>query len=218
MLPADEIEMNEGEWVDVHVNGDGGLWSCSPSVLYQLPTDIFDCCMLLGRLNDKEDLDALVAQICSGEVKSNQSYGGSVTDIWVGVGGSWSGLPSLHFRIPLDVFEHLQQGDTAKSIGRLCTEDDLLRLIDQSRKEMRFGVAAPAEAVGLRSKPTNTERKLCGHTCTISSLTRGCCACEDLRPLLEEGTYPSYVDGQGWASTALRSAGYCPYCNDFEQS
>ena len=40
----------------------------------------------------------------------------------------------------------------------------------------------------------------------------GCCACEDLRPVMEEGTYPMYIDGTGWVNQAMRGAGYCPYC------
>ena len=24
--------------------------------------------------------------------------------------------------------------------------------------------------------------------------------------------YPTYVDGEGWADTASRGAGYCPHC------
>lgn len=55
------------------------------------------------------------------------------------------------------------------------------------------------------------EMKSCGHTCTTSSLPR-CCACTDLRPMRREGSYPAYVDGEGWVENANRNAGYCPSC------
>jgi hypothetical protein len=57
------------------------------------------------------------------------------------------------------------------------------------------------------------EKKSCDHYCYPSSLKK-CCSCEDLRPLsLSECGYDTYVDGQGWTTTAARDDGYCPVCN-----
>ncbi len=149
----------------------GGTWSCSPSILYQIPTEIFDLYMMLGRLNDKEDLDALMEKISEDKIQVNETYG--CTDIWVGVGGNWSGLPSMHFKIPSDVFEYLQQrGNTLKTISRLTTEEELIILITQMRNEMESGVVAQSEVL-VRSQPKNTELKECGHVCTTSSLKQG---------------------------------------------
>jgi hypothetical protein len=53
------------------------------------------------------------------------------------------------------------------------------------------------------------ELKLCGHTCTISSIKETCCACGDKRPLNELST--RYLDGR---TTVLvsRDYYYCPSC------
>ena len=56
-----------------------------------------------------------------------------------------------------------------------------------------------------------TERKSCGHECTVSSLTL-CCYCIDRRPFIPEGTYETYVDGVGWQHIGNRDLGYCPPC------
>jgi hypothetical protein len=40
-----------------------------------------------------------------------------------------------------------------------------------------------------------------------------CCACSDVRPVLEGDTYPCYEDGVGWRNTDARDSGYCPVCN-----
>ena len=149
----------------------GGTWSCVNSVLYQIPTEIFNEYMMLGRLNDKEDLDALVEKICLEKPVVSELYG--YTDIWVGVGGNWSGLPSMHFRLPSDVFEYLvEKGNTEKTIGRLITADDLTKLVEQTRFEIAHGHVESGQSIA-RSKPTNTEVKECGHTCTTSSLKTG---------------------------------------------
>jgi len=141
------------------------------SVLYQIPTEIFNEYMMLGRLNDKEDLDALVEKICLEKPVVSELYG--YTDIWVGVGGNWSGLPSMHFKVPTDVFECLvEKGNTEKTIGRLVTDDDLTKLIEQTRYEISHGPVESGSII-VRSKPTNTEVKGCGHTCTTSSLKSG---------------------------------------------
>ena len=141
------------------------------SVLYQIPTEIFNEYMMLGRLNDKEDLDALVEKICLEKPVVSELYG--YTDIWVGVGGNWSGLPSMHFKVPSDVFEYLvEKGNTEKTIGRLVTADDLTKLIEQTRFEIAHGPVESGQSI-VRSKPTNTEVKGCGHTCTTSSLKTG---------------------------------------------
>ena len=69
----------------------------------------------------------------------------------------------------------------------------------------------------IRAGATNiikarTEIKICGHSCTTSSLKEGCCACLDLRPLREGNCYPRYQDGVGWSDDAPRNDGYCHYC------
>jgi hypothetical protein len=53
--------------------------------------------------------------------------------------------------------------------------------------------------------------KGCGHRCSPSSLP-ACCRCMDRRPMQAEGTYPRYVDGEGWKNIGLRREGYCPNC------
>ena len=56
-------------------------------------------------------------------------------------------------------------------------------------------------------------RKSCNHFCSFSSLNK-CCGCMDLRPVVEDGTYPVYMDGTGWVNCGRRSAGYCPVCKN----
>lgn len=56
------------------------------------------------------------------------------------------------------------------------------------------------------------ETKKCGHLCYPSSVPM-CCACSDLRPVLEGNAYPAYVDGEGWTDNATRDAYYCHVCN-----
>jgi hypothetical protein len=53
--------------------------------------------------------------------------------------------------------------------------------------------------------------KSCGHYCSPSSVAT-CCHCSDARPLIPDGTYPSYVDGRGWLNCGRRKDGYCPVC------
>ena len=57
------------------------------------------------------------------------------------------------------------------------------------------------------------EMKSCGHMCYPSNLA-GCCACEDIRPVLPGNTYTKYVDGRGYVDEGARDDGYCPVCND----
>lgn len=35
----------------------------------------------------------------------------------------------------------------------------------------------------------------------------------DLRPYLEDSTYPIYIDGRGWINEGFRDHFYCPVCN-----
>ena len=58
----------------------------------------------------------------------------------------------------------------------------------------------------------SSEVKSCGHFC-YPSCTPNCCPCSDIRPILEEGKYPMYVDGEGWKDNATRNAFYCHICN-----
>eukprot|EP01038_Epipyxis_sp_PR26KG_P007927 gene7927-10760_t len=196
--------------VDVWVGGDGGTWSCSPSVLYKIPTDIFDYNMMLGCLQTQEDLSALMEKLHYEKIICNED---NCTQVHVSSGGVWSGLPSIHFQIPVDVFDYLQQQNGGKLIGRLNTQNDLLILIDKVRNEIMTGIVVdePNESM-VRSKPQNSEIKDCGHACTASSVKSGCCKCEDLRPIRDDNTYVCYVDGKGWVEEASRGAGYCPFC------
>lgn len=164
--------------------------------------------MLVGGLCTREDLDALVEKLAVDKVSYTDD---EFTDIWVARDGNWSGYPSVHFSIPADVFEHLMQGNPEKTISRLTNEFDLERLIEKSKIEIETGVRLAATEVEY-SRPTNTEVKLCGHMCTTSSVKDGCCKCADTRPIREEGTYPTYIDGDGWSDSATRDAGYCPFC------
>lgn len=197
--------------VDVYVGGDGGSWSCTDSVLYRIPTEIFDYNMLIGRLNTKEDLDYLISELqagCSLSAVDNSA----MTDIWVAHSGVWSGYPCLKFSLPADIFHHLQTGNAEHTIGKLTSQEDLFGLIVKSRQEMLEGSAPCArESVSIANYST-IEVKDCRHSCTISSVKIGCCACSDLRPLSPNGKYPMYRDGVGWVNEAERSSGYCPHC------
>jgi hypothetical protein len=53
----------------------------------------------------------------------------------------------------------------------------------------------------------------CHRVCFLPARLGMCCACIDKRPMRAEGTYPIYVDGQGWVDTGRRNAGYCPMCS-----
>lgn len=53
--------------------------------------------------------------------------------------------------------------------------------------------------------------KACGHACYPSSVDK-CCQCSDLRPVIPDGTYPTYEDGVGWTNSGFRKDGYCPVC------
>lgn len=200
---------NSHQPIDVWVGGDGVYWSCVPSILFRVPTQIFDEFMLMGALETKEDLEMLLERISKdGKQYSEVAY----TDIYVGQGGNWSGFPSVLYQIPADVFEYLQKGDTSKTIGLLESMYCLEKLIAKAREEIRTGVVAEKEIVPF-SRPTNFELKLCGHNCTISYVKEGCCKCLDRRPYREEGTYLNYADGIGAVHNAKRSAGYCHICN-----
>jgi len=61
----------------------------------------------------------------------------------------------------------------------------------------------------IKYKP---EMKSCGHNCCPSTVSM-CCACADIRPVLDGDVYPCYVDGEGWQNTDARDSGYCPVCN-----
>jgi hypothetical protein len=195
--------------IDVWVGGDGGTWSCSPSILYRIPTEIFDYEMMMGTLTTQEDLDLLMEKLNKNpKVYADDEY----TDVHVQYGGNWSGLPSVLYRIPIHIFQHLQKkGNTEKTIGRLKNNDDLEKLIEKMLLEISTGIEEEEELVLVRSRPPNVEEKLCGHFCTASSVKEGCCECMDKRPICEDG-YLSYIDGEGWGNVASRGAGYCPYC------
>lgn len=203
------------EMVTLYVGGDGGSWSCSPSILYRIPTDAFDYYMLLGRLNTPEDLQQVMEEVAMKHHEDQFAPDtlSECTDVWVfPCGTEWSGYPSSPYELPRDVFMYLQEkGDTEKTIGRLKSAGHLASLIDNTRKEMVSGVL---EAVVItKTRPKNIENKLCGHMCTMSSMKEVCCACADLRPIKPDSElYPMYLDGTGWVDGCSRGAGYCPYC------
>ncbi len=51
--------------------------------------------------------------------------------------------------------------------------------------------------------------KSCGHFCFPGNLEK-CCACEDVRPLIRDGTYTIYVDGRGYVDKGKRDDGNRP--------
>ena len=59
-------------------------------------------------------------------------------DIWAGMGGNWSGLPSVHITIPSVVFYWLKDSNTEKTFGRLCTDDDVINLVEKTRHEIKL--------------------------------------------------------------------------------
>jgi hypothetical protein len=210
------MDINNIDTVDVYVGGDGLEWSCQPAKLYQIPTEVFDENMLIGRLETQEDLQIVLEEVKLNSIGNPNAIIHSYTDIWVSYDGNWSGLPSILYKIPYDVFHYLTRENsplpTAKTIGRLQYPDDLFKLIINIRKEMQFGFVENLNQI-IHTKPMNTEIKKCGHECTTSSVKDGCCNCYDKRPIQEEGTYPQYIDGVGWKEDANRSYGYCPYCS-----
>ncbi len=196
--------------VDVYVNGDGAEWSCHPPHLYRIPTELFDYYMMLGQLETSEDLQKLLDKIFNENITCAED---SYTNVYVLPTGCWSGSPSKLFHIPTTMFAYLlERGDTDKTIGRLYSDKDLEKLIDKISKEMETGVIIPREIVTVRTRPINIEVKKCGHECTISSLKETCCKCGDKRPIQEEGSYVSYIDGEGFCNASSRGAGYCPVC------
>jgi hypothetical protein len=80
------------------------------------------------------------------------------------------------------------------------------RVFGFSQAEVPAAPPSPA-----RSISTFKTIKGCGHRCSPSSLP-ACCRCMDRRPMQAEGTYPRYVDGEGWKNIGLRREGYCPNC------
>lgn len=186
---------------------DNMTWSCKPSDLYRIPTELFNYNMMIGALENEKDLQLLIEKVSKDNVKYDE-----YTDVFVGADKNWSGTQSLLFQIPVDVFDYLQsKGNTEKTIGRLETQDDLHALIERSRYEMNTGIVE-APMIIPYTKPKNEEMKTCGHLCTISCVKDGCCVCLDSRPLRQEGTYPTYVDGEGYRDIAMRNDFYCPIC------
>jgi hypothetical protein len=203
--------------VDVWVSGDGGHWSCLPSKLYQIPTSVFDYYMLIGRLNTQEDLEILISQIAENKTDStlpndNEEY----TEVWISHGGNWSGSRSLHYQLPIEVFDFLQETtDTSKTIGGLTSLEDLDDLIERTRVQMSgksIEISMDDKPSTLKAMKGTTEIKHCGHTCSTSSVKETCCSCSDRRPIRTDGMYPLYIDGVGWANKSSRGAGYCPMC------
>ena len=192
-------------WVSVE-----GTWSCSPSTFFKLPTELFDYNMLIGRLNTTDDLQLLVEKASNDKIIYADS---ECTDVYVNQ-GNWSGSPSIRFEIPPDVFMFLQhaRNNTENLIGNLSTQESLINLIEKVRFEIINGIPLATSTTVVSSRLPNNELKICTHMCTTSSVKDECCVCADRRPFREDGTYPMYVDGEGWADKASRGAGYCPIC------
>ena len=170
------------ETIDVYVNCEYNSWYCRPATLYKIPSEIFNYNMMIGALEDENDLQNLVDKI-----DQNIVYDEYI-DVYIGADKNWSGVDSVLFQIPLDVFEYLNYNSkqsTDKTIGRLENQADLNILIEKTRDEMINGVIVTPEIVF--SKPKNGEMKDCGHMCTISCLKTGCCSCLDVREVREEG-------------------------------
>ncbi len=216
-------------FVDVWVGGDGGDWSCSDSTLFRIPKELFDYHLLIGQLNTKHDLELLVESTRREMQLGLRDIDEEFTNVYVSHDGNWAGLPPRQYRIPVDVFRYLQVDKRAKAIGRITSEADVEILVRQTREEIdeetrcdgidrgsckRCGKRRILSNDALCSVCSifsymNTETKLCGHTCTISSVKDGCCACLDLREVLQDNTYPLYIDGQGWVSSCYRIVCCC---------
>lgn len=165
--------------------------------------------MMLGALETQEDLDLLMERIRSECLGATDDF----TEVYV-QNGFWSGEPPYHFKMPTDVFLFLQRDNTVacKTIGNLTCEEDLAKLVQETREEIENGPKVKESIIVKRSLPPNVEKKMCGHVCTMSSLKEGCCSCLDKREILDENSYPLYVDGIGWENAGSRGCGYCPYC------
>ena len=219
---TDNLDSVSG-FVDVWVGGDGGDWSCSDSTLFRIPKELFDYHLLIGQLNTKNDLELLMESTRREMQQGLRDIHEECTNVYVSHDGNWAGLPPRQYRIPLDVFQYLQVDNRAKAIGRITSEADVETLVKQIREEIeeesrcdgidrgrckRCGKRRILSDDALCSVCTtfsymNTETKLCGHTCTISSMKDGCCVCLDLREVLQDNTYPLYIDGQGWVSSYI---------------
>lgn len=208
-IPSSSSSLPNVELIDIYVD-DNNNWSFCDATLYRIPTEPFDHAMLIGRLSSQEDLEELMNK-CRQE---NITLGADeYTNVYVQNGcDDWSGVPWKRFEMPLDVLEYLQQGDTAKTLGRLFCVEDLARLVAKTRDEIKCGVRETLCGNIPRTRPTNTELKECGHQCTISACT-ACCACLDERVVVDEGSYPVYVDGEGVKAAASRDLYYCHVCN-----
>ena len=202
-------DSNNDVTIDVWVGGDGSTWSLRPTKLYRIPTDLFNYSMSICSLETESDLQLLIDKVSEEENVIYDEY----TDVYVGADSTWSGLPSVLYKIPADVFGHLQtKGNTEKTIGLLENDDDLQKLIEKTRYEIKNGpIDVP---IVCYSKPNNKETKNCGHICTASNHKDGCCYCMDQRPMREEGTYPTYLDGIGYKNVAKRNEFYCHICTD----
>ena len=85
-------------------------------------------------------------------------------------------------------------------IARLQRADQLVRNSDSDLQ--------PSGAAALS---LSKQLKSCGHFCFPGKLQK-CCACEDIRPVLPEGTYTTYVDGRGYVAEGRRNDGNKPPC------
>lgn len=75
-----------------------------------------------------------------------------------------------------------------------------LHQLAEPMRELPTAAAAPAKC------SVSKELKSCGHYCFPGELKK-CCACEDIRPILPEGTYTMYVDGRGYVDEGNRNDG-----------
>jgi hypothetical protein len=113
--------------------------------------------------------------------------------------------------IPSPIPSHQQAGSSSGSFRSVI--DSIFGTSSRAPTASSAHLPPSAHAQLIRNT-SNSRRgvlKVCGHSCTPSSVQH-CCRCADRRPVQREGTYPVYVDGMGWRNEGNRSAGYCPFC------
>lgn len=161
--------------VDVFVSGDGGAWSCGPSTLFQIPTDLFDKAMMVYALNSPQDLHDLEQQarreIDEGRRrKQSDSSAGEWTTVYASHDGSWAGLPPVHFLIPADVFAYLSADEKrSKAIGWLDSDASLQSLVASTRQEMADEDEEEEEAKQQESSGSGSARR---GACSLCSRQR----------------------------------------------
>ena len=132
--------MNDDDFVDVYVCEGGGGWSETNSIRFLIPSSIFDLKMAVGELNTIEDLEAAVLDR---QVSSDDA---PVTQIYAAADGTWSGCPSLHFKMPNTIFNFLvRDKNRSRKMGWLTSQEDVEKLITETNNQIDL------EAKGIRN-------------------------------------------------------------------